>query len=114
MKAISNSPMNPAIEKRKHPRHPVTIRRVFSSDVIRGEEGTVFDLSFEGCLIFSSAVPPPESTIELQLRPHHGLSVFIPDAVVRWAGESAFGVQFKAVPGRESNRMAQLLSGVTA
>lgn len=106
--------MNSPIEKRKRLRYPVTIQSVFSSDVLRGEEGMVLDLTSEGCRIFSSAVPPPESAIELQLRPRHGSSVFISDAVVRWAGESAFGVEFKVVAGHESNRLAQLLSGATA
>lgn len=114
MKAISNSLMNSTIEKRRNLRHTVTIQSVFSSGIIRGEEGTVLDLSHDGCRIFSSAVPTPESTIELQIKPRHGPSVFVSNAVVRWTGESAFGVQFKAVAGHESNRLARLLSVSTA
>jgi hypothetical protein len=110
MKVIANSPMNPTVEKRKHPRHSVTIQGVFSSGGLRGEEGTVFDLSLEGCRMFSSAVPPQESEIELQIRPRQGPSIFIPYAIVRWTAESAFGVQFKTVAGHESNRLTQLLS----
>src|SRR5512147_2374687 len=102
--------MNPTIEKRKHPRHPVTMQSVFSSGFIRGEEGTVLDLSYEGCRIFSSTVPTPESTIELQLKPRQGPPVFISKAVVRWMSESAFGVQFKALAAHESSRLAQLVS----
>lgn len=110
MKAVSNSLMNPTIEKRKYPRHPVTIQSVFSSGSIRGEEGTIQDLSYEGCRIFSSTVPTPESMIEIQIKPRHGPPVFVPKAVVRWTGESAFGVEFKAVAGYESSKLARLLS----
>ncbi len=110
MKAVSNSLMNPTIEKRKYPRHPVTIQSVFSSGSIRGGEGTIQDLSYEGCRIFSSTVPTPESMIEIQIKPRHGPPVFVPKAVVRWTGESAFGVEFKAVAGYESSKLARLLS----
>ena len=114
MKAVSNSLMNPAVEKRKYPRHPVTIQSVFSSGHIRGEEGTILDLSYEGCRIFSSTVPTPESMIEIQIKPHQGSPVFVPEAVVRWTGESAFGVEFKAVAGYESSKLARLISVSTA
>jgi hypothetical protein len=102
--------MNSTIEKRKHPRHPVTMQSVFSSGFIRGEEGTVLDLSYEGCRIFSPTVPTLESTIELQIKPRQGPPVFISKAVVRWMRESAFGVQFKALAAHESSRLAQLVS----
>ena len=87
MKAVSNSLMNPIIEKRKYPRHPVTIQSVFSSGPIRGEEGTILDLSYEGCRIFSSMVPTPESMIEIQIKPSQGSDVFVPKAVVWLKGE---------------------------
>jgi hypothetical protein len=106
--------MNPTIEKRKYPRHSVTIESVFSSGSIRGEEGTVLDLSYEGCRIFSSTVPTPESAIELQIKPRQGPPVFISKAVVRWMSESVFGVQFKALAANESSRLAQLVSVSTA
>jgi hypothetical protein len=106
--------MNPTIEKRKYPRHPVTIQSVFSSGFIRGEEGTILDLSYEGCRIFSATVPTPESMIEIQIKPRQGPPVFVPKAVVRWTGESAFGVEFKAVAGYESSKLARLLSVSTA
>ena len=114
MKAVSNSLMDPAIEKRKYPRHPVSIQSVFSSGHIRGEEGTIVDLSYEGCRIFSSTVPTPESTIEIQIKPRQGSPVFVPKAVVRWMGESAFGVEFKALAGYESSKLTRLLSVSTA
>lgn len=114
MKAVSNSLMNPTIEKCKYPRHPVTIQSVFSSGPIRGEEGTILDLSYEGCRIFSSTVPTPDSMIEIQIKPRQGLPVFVPKAVVRWTGESAFGVEFRAVGGYESSKLARLFSVSTA
>ncbi|MBH0205974.1 MAG: PilZ domain-containing protein [Nitrospira sp.] len=76
----------------------------------RGEEGTIQDLSYEGCRIFISTVPTPESMIEIQIKPRHGPPVFVPKAVVRWTGESAFGVKFKSVAGYESSTLARLLS----
>lgn len=114
MKAGSNSLMNPTIEKRKYPRHRVTIPSVFSSGPIRGEEATIQDLSYEGCRIFSSTVPTPESMIEIQIKPRQSAPVFVSKAVVRWTGESAFGVEFKAVARYESSKLARLLSVSTA
>jgi hypothetical protein len=110
MKVIEHIPINPPVEKRKHPRRPVTIQGIFSSGPIRGEEGIVLDLSHEGCRIFSSTAPAPASKIELQIRPRQGPSVFIPDAVVQWTSQSAFGVQFKTVSGFESRGLVRLLS----
>jgi hypothetical protein len=106
--------MNPTVEKRKYPRHPVTIQSVFSSGHIRGAEGTILDLSYEGCRISSSTVPTPESMIEIQIKPRQSSPVFVPKAVVRWTGESAFGVEFKAVAGYESSKLTRLLSVSTA
>lgn len=102
--------MNPNVEKRKHTRRPVTIQGIFSSGIIRGEEGMVLDLSHEGCRIFASTAPAVQSAIELQIRPRQGPTVFIHDGVVRWRGESVFGVQFKRVAGRESSGLDRLLS----
>jgi hypothetical protein len=102
--------MNPNVEKRKHTRRPVTIQGIFSSGIIRGEEGMVLDISQEGCRISSSSAPVAQSAIELQIRPRRGPTIFIHDGVVRWIGESVFGVQFKRVAGRESSGLDRLLS----
>jgi len=80
----------------------------------KAKKGRCSTSFMKGGRIFSSAVPPQESEIEPQIRPRHGPSVCIPDALVRWAGESAFDVQFKAEAGHQSNRLAQVFSGGTA
>ena len=102
--------MDSAQDKRKYPRQPVRWQSIFSSDTVRGEEGTVCDLSLGGCRIAASAAIAPDTTIELQIRPRTSPSIFVSGAVVRWAGESAFGVQFTAMAVHESNNLSRLLA----
>ena len=102
--------MNAAQDKRKYRRQPVMCQSIFSFGVVRGEEGTVCDLSAEGCRIAASAAIAPDTTIELQIRPRTSPSIFVSSAVVRWAGESAFGVQFTAMAAHESNNLSRLLA----
>jgi len=107
--------MEPIAEKRKHRRHSVNIQGIFSSDRVRGEEGTVLDLSIGGCRMLSpsSSSFSLDTMIELQIRPRQSSSIFIPNAVVRWTSQSSFGVQFLTMSAYESDRLAQLLGALT-
>jgi hypothetical protein len=102
--------MDSAHDKRKYRRQPVNCQSIFSSSTARGEEGTVCDISVEGCRIAAPAAIAPDTTIELQIRPRTTPSIFVSRAVVRWAGESAFGVQFTTIAAHESNNLSRLLA----
>ena len=106
--------MDSAQDKRKYRRQPVNWQSIFSSDTVRGEEGTVCDLSLGGCRIAASAAIAADTTIELQIRPRTSPSIFVSSAVVRWVGESAFGVQFTAMAAQESNNLSRLLTTAAA
>jgi len=101
--------MEPTVEQRKHPRHPVNFQGVISSGTIQGEEGLVQDLSLGGCRVASPISISPATGIQLQIRPHTVASIFIPGAVVRWVRGSAFGVQFQEVSEGESKALTRLL-----
>ncbi len=105
--------MEPSIEKRKRPRHPVAIQGFFSSGTVRGEEGVVLDLSSEGCRVFSSAPIPHEAKVEIQIRPRQSAPIFIPSAVVRWSSGVIFGLQFTELASYESKTLTHLLWPLT-
>ena len=106
--------MDLAQDKRKYRRQPVNCQSIFSFGAVRGEEGMVCDLSAEGCRIAASVAIAPDTTIELQIRPRKSPSILISSAVVRWARESAFGVQFTAMAVHESNNLSRLLTAAAS
>jgi len=97
------------VEQRRYQRHPVHFKSIFSVDGMRIEDGCVLDLCLGGCRIASEAQVPPGTVLELHIRPEQHAPVYIPGAVVRWAGDSAFGVQFNALPEIESATLTRLL-----
>jgi hypothetical protein len=101
--------MDTLVEQRKYERHPVHFKSIFSTDGMRIEDGYVLDLGLGGCRIMSGTQVPPGTVLELHIRPDQHAPVYIPGAVVRWAGDSAFGVQFKDLPEIESATLTRLL-----
>jgi len=101
--------MNPPIEQRKHRRHHVNFQGVYSSDSVQVKEAVVLDLSLGGCRVASTIPMPPDTTIQLQIRPHEAAPIYIPTALVRWATGYSFGVQFQKLPEHESKALTRLL-----
>jgi hypothetical protein len=101
--------MEPTVEQRKHRRHPVNFPGVLSAGPVQGNEALVLDLSLGGCRVTSTIPIPPDTTIQLQIRPHHVAPIYVPSAVVRWVKDSAFGVQFQELPEHESRALTRLL-----
>jgi len=107
---IANVVNNPvAVEHRKHQRHPVRFKSIFSTDGVRIEDGVVLDLSLGGCRIVSTIHVPSDTPMELHIRPDHHTPIYVPCAVVRWVGDSAFGVEFNELPELESRTLTRLL-----
>ena len=101
--------MEPVIEQRKHRRHHVNFQGVYSSGSVQVKEAVVLDLSVGGCRVVSTIPMPPDTGIQLQIRPHQAAPIFVPSAIVRWASGYAFGVQFQELPEHESKAINRLL-----
>ena len=104
--------MEPTVEQRKHPRHLVNFQGIYSSDSVQIKEAVVLDLSMGGCRVASTNPMPPDTAIQLQIRPHQAVPIYVPSAIVRWARGYAFGVQFQELPERESKALTRLLLSV--
>jgi hypothetical protein len=101
--------MEATVEHRKHQRFLVRFKSYFSTDGVRLEPGLVLDLSLGGCRLMSVIHVPPGTPIDIHIRPDEHSPIYIPSAVVRWIGASAFGVQFKELPKLESATLTRLL-----
>jgi PilZ domain len=101
--------MEPTVEHRKHRRYLVRFKSIFSTDGAHLEEGLVLDLSLGGCRLTSVIHVPSGIPIEMHIRPDQQSPIHIPRAVVRWAGVSVFGLEFKELPELESATLTRLL-----
>jgi hypothetical protein len=104
--------MEPIVEQRKHRRHPVNFQGVYSSGSVQVREAVVLDLSMGGCRVASTIPMPPDTAIQLQIRPRQTSLIYVPNAIVRWASGYAFGVQFQELPERESKALTDLLQSL--
>jgi hypothetical protein len=104
--------MEPTVEQRKHRRHPVNFQGVYSSGSVQVREAVVLDLSMGGCRVASTIPMPPDTAIQLQIRPRQTAPIYVPSAIVRWARGYAFGVQFQELPERESKALTHLLGSL--
>ena len=102
------------MENRKSPRYPVLCPISFSGDHMAGE-GTVVNLSGHGCSVGSEK--------NAKERTYLALYVFLPDqaspmkvdqAVVRWAMEGAFGLEFLHMEPEEQERLRRFVSALEA
>lgn len=101
--------MEPTVEHRKHRRYLVRFKSTFSTDGAHLEEGLVLDLSLGGCRLTSAIHVPSGIPIEMHIRPDQHSPIYIPRAVVCWAGVSVFGLEFKELPELESATLTRLL-----
>ena len=98
-----------SVEHRKHPRHPVYFKSIFSTDGVRIEDGVVLDLSLGGCRMTSTIPIPSGTPMELHIRPDQHSPVYVSRAIVRWVENSTFGVEFNELPELESATLTRLL-----
>ncbi len=101
--------MEPTVEHRKHQRYLVRFKSIFSTDGVHIKEGLVLDLSLGGCRLTSAIHVPAGIPIEMHIRPDQHSPIYIPRAVVRWKGDSVFGLEFKELPELESATLTRLL-----
>lgn len=101
--------MDATVEHRTHKRYSVYFKCIFSTDGVRLEDGVVLDLSLGGCRLMSETRVATGMTLELHIRPSQHSPIYIPRAVVRWMGNTVFGVQFTDLPELESATLTRLL-----
>lgn len=86
--------MTSSAERRTQPRFPVQLAISFWGDEVVGE-GTSINLSTGGCKIKSDKTIPEGRYLELKVRvPGCGSPMDIGLAVVRWAENDTFGLEF--------------------
>ena len=108
-RAIQGGNVEPTVEQRKHRRHPINFQGIYSSGSAQIKEAVVLDLSMGGCRVSSPIPMPPDTVIELQIRPHQAAPIYVPSAIVRWTRGHACGVQFQGLPKHESKALTRLL-----
>src|SRR5438094_4756279 len=78
----------------------IHFRSSFSACQLVVGEGTLIDLSREGCKVKSDRRVPPGTELELRINlPDHDLLINVELAVVRWANQWAFGLEFVRMRG---------------
>ena len=97
------------IEQRQFKRHPVRLPSRIAIDATDIVEAVVLDLSLGGCRLTCPKLLAPESMIAIQIRHHQIDPITIPRAMVRWARETALGVQFRDLSESQSVVINRLL-----
>jgi PilZ domain len=99
------------MEARKHARFAVQLPVSFNGDRISGEgEGTILNLSADGCAITSATVAATAAYLQLtmQLREREE-PVHVDLAAVRWSAPARFGVEFIKVRPEEVERLRRFV-----
>ena len=97
------------MEARKHARFAVQLPVSFNGDRISGE-GTILNLSADGCAITSATVAATAAYLQLtmQLREQEE-PVHVDLAAVRWSAAARFGVEFIKVRPDEGERLKRFV-----
>jgi PilZ domain len=99
------------MEARKHARFAVQLPVSFNGDRISGQgEGTILNLSADGCAITSATVAATAAYLQLtmQLREREE-PVQVDLAAVRWSAAARFGVEFIKVRPEEVERLRRFV-----
>ena len=99
------------MEARKHARFAVQLPVSFNGDRISGQgEGTILNLSADGCAITSATVAATAAYLQLtmQLREREE-PVQVDLAAVRWSAAARFGVEFIKVRPEEVERLKRFV-----
>jgi hypothetical protein len=99
------------MEARKHARFAVQLPVSFCGDRVSEEgEGTILNLSAEGCAITSATIAATAAYLQLtmQLREREE-PVRVDLAAVRWSAAARFGVEFIKVRPEEGERLRRFV-----
>ena len=104
------------MKTRKHTRYAVQLPVSFSGDRLAREgEGTILNLSAEGCAITSATVADAAAYLQLtmQLREREE-PICVDLAAVRWSTTARFGVEFIKVRPEEGERLRKFVKALQA
>jgi PilZ domain len=97
------------MEKRKHVRVSVEYALSLLGERVRGE-GIVQDLSVAGCRAHMSANITPGDSVGLLIDvPRYDNPLHVDVAIVRWAKEQEFGMEFLRVPTDSQQRIQDVI-----
>ena len=99
------------IEKREHSRQAVDLEAWVTIDgTSEAVPGNVRDLSIGGMFFVGEGDPAFGTKVSVSIAfPHPSGTLEFP-AIVRWAGEDGFGLQFGLVGAKETHAIAKILS----
>ena len=98
------------VEDRHRPRFPVMMHAVYAYPDASGGEGVVEDVSLNGCKVRSTTPAKVKTQLRLQFfPPGQAHAIEIQEAVVRWAGDGEFGVQFRGMGPAHQERLQHLI-----
>ncbi len=98
------------MEQRRCPRFPVRFRSSFTSANVVGGEGSVIDLSIRGCRVDSNVTVMTGTTLELRIHvAKQEQPIAVDQAIVRWARNHQFGVEFMSLQPGEWARLQRLV-----
>ena len=102
------------MEQRKHYRAHVEYAASFSGPSLRGQ-GIILNLSVIGCRARCSFVVNKNDGLALLIDvPRYERPLYISHAVVRWAGDLEFGVEFIQMELVDQQRLSALLRALKA
>lgn len=94
---------------RKTQRYAVQIPTYFTGENMTGE-GTIVNLSPEGCAILSKENPPVSSYLSVRIDlSEHDAPLLIDLAAVRWLSDEKIGVEFIRMGEPEQERLRQFV-----
>lgn len=101
------------MEHRQHVRFPVLMRTVFICSNAMAGEGVVENVSMDGCKVRSTTTVQSGTEFRLQLYPPaEAAQIEIHKAVVHWAGDGQFGVQFSEMGHEHKARLRHLVENL--
>jgi hypothetical protein len=97
--------------ERRFPRSFVELPCLYSRDSGPDCDGTVFDVSRDGCAIRNTVHVQRSDSIQLSIFPSPNQSpIEISLAVVRWSTTAQFGVEFMMLSPRDTKRLRDYLA----
>jgi hypothetical protein len=97
------------MERRKDPRYVVLFRTTFSSVTQESGEGSLLDVSLQGCKLATSVSLQPGTELILHLYPPGTIIRIEARAIVRWTQEGQAGLEFVDIPFEDAKALHDLV-----
>jgi len=98
------------MERRKDTRYVVLFRTTFSSSTHESGEGSLLDISLQGCKLSMPGSVGVGHELILHLYPPDMIIRIEARAIVRWATEGQAGLEFLDVPSEDARALHDLVA----